>query len=192
VGLSVAADNSAAEWLVRADVPWEQLVAFGPAGFAAYARLRFIPDPERPGQVEGDVALPEDHPSDIAQARRALGILAKFTATPEQCYFCLWDGYFDPRSRLRRGPLVDLLHRCYALQYGSLTDSDVWEDLSAEGLLVPPAFVWPADRSWCFASDVDPHWAGIGGSQAAIDALLSAPELDVVPARPGEVQPTYY
>jgi hypothetical protein len=56
----------------------------------------------------------------------------------------------------------------------------------------PPAFAWPADHSWCFARDVDPHWAGIGAEKAAIDTLLNTPELDVVPAQPTEPQPTYY
>ena len=56
----------------------------------------------------------------------------------------------------------------------------------------PPAFAWPADHRWCFASNVDPHWAGIGSEQAAIDTLLNTPELDVVPAQPTEPQPTYY
>jgi hypothetical protein len=56
----------------------------------------------------------------------------------------------------------------------------------------PPAFAWPAAHSWCFARDVDPHWAGIGVEQAAIDTLLNAPELDVVPAQPTAPQPTHY
>ena len=55
-----------------------------------------------------------------------------------------------------------------------------------------PAFVWPADHRWCFARNVDPHWAGIGAEQAAIDILLNAAELDVVPAQPTEPQPTSY
>jgi hypothetical protein len=171
-----------------------QLILFGPAGYEAYARLRYIPDPSRPGQAEADVELPENHPSDITQARRALHLLSRFTATPQQCYFCIWEGYSDielPAS-VRRGPLVNLPHRRYALLQGSLTDIDRWEkDLGVESPCPPPAFAWPADRSWCFASDVDPHWAGIGARQVAIDALVQEPEIDVVPARPDEVQPAY-
>lgn len=54
-----------------------------------------------------------------------------------------------------------------------------------------PAFVWPADRAWCVAADVDPHWAGIGADTAAIDRLVADPHLDVVPADPREDQPCY-
>src|SRR4029453_17687814 len=74
--LSYLADTSAANWLLPTGTPSEQLIFFGPAGYQAYARLRFIPDPTGPGQDEGDADIPEDHPSDISQARRALLRLA--------------------------------------------------------------------------------------------------------------------
>jgi hypothetical protein len=185
-------DSSAADWLARSGTPAMQLICFGPAGYPAYARLRFIPDPSRPGQVEADAPLSEDHPSDLVQAQRALHRLAAFTSTPDDCYFCLWDGYSDI-DMPARAPLVDLPFRRYALLQGSLSDIDGWADEFGRGHpVVPPAFVWPADRRWCFASDVDPHWAGIGAEQAAIDALVDDPGLDVVPARPADAQPAYY
>jgi hypothetical protein len=194
MSLSVSADPSAADWLVQSGTPWNRLLTFGPAGFEAYARLRFIPDPVRPRQAEGDAGIPEDHPSDFAQARRAVHRLAPFTSTPEDCFFCLWDGYSDVDvPSAGRSPRVELPHRSYVLLQGSLSDIDDWErTLGPFPPYPPPAFVWPADHSWCFASDVDPHWAGIGASRAAVDALLGDPELDVVRARPDEPQPTYY
>ena len=193
--LSYCPDTIAADWLVRSDTPAMQLITFGPASFEAFARLRFIPDPAGPGRAEADVDVPDDHPSDIEQARRALHLLARFTSTPEECHFCLWEGYSDvplpPAGQ--RGPLVELPHRRYALLRGSLRDIDAWEtDLGGGQPIAPPAFVWPADHRWCFVSDVDPHWAGIGAGPAAIDALVSDPQLDVVPARPAENQPRYH
>lgn len=84
-------------------------------------------------------------------------------------------------------------HRRYFLLHGSLTDLDSWDEtLGGAGSPPRPDFAWPADHSWCLASDVDPHWAGIGAGHAAIDSLLNDPELDVVPAQPTETQPTYY
>jgi len=55
----------------------------------------------------------------------------------------------------------------------------------------PPAFIWPADHAWCIANDVDPHWAGIGASVAAIDELLVDPRLDIVRDDPNQEQPYY-
>jgi hypothetical protein len=193
VTLEYFTDMSAAHWIIQARAPWEQLVNFGPAAFPAYARLRFIPDPTKPGQVESDVNTADDHPSDMQQARRALDHLRPFTSTPEECYFCVWEGYSDVDYPPPGVPLVSIPHRRYFLLQGSVSDLDSWDDiLGSTGYAPPPAFAWPADHSWCFASDVDPHWAGIGAEQVAIDALLDALELDVVPARPTEPQPTYY
>jgi hypothetical protein len=42
-----------------------------------------------------------------------------------------------------------------------------------------------------FASDVDPHWAGIGASAEAIEALTGDSGLDVVGADPAEPPPAY-
>jgi hypothetical protein len=194
VTLKYCDDMSAADWIVQAHIPWEQLVNFGPPDFPAYARLRFIPDPTKPGQDEADATIAEDHPSDIEQARRALEHLRSFTATPEDCYFCVWEGYPDlnfPPSVLY-APMVSIPNRRYFLLKGSLTDLGSWEEVVRDVGDFPPAFAWPADHNWCFARDVDPHWAGIGAERAAIDTLLNAPELDVVPAQPTERQPTYY
>lgn len=171
-----------------------QLISLGPAGYQAYARILFIPDPVASGQAEADVRLPDNHPSDIWQARRAIHKLAQFTSTPQDCYFCLWEGYSDvplPRE-VECGPLVVLPHRRYALLHGALSDIDRWEeDFGGGSPIPPPALVWPADRSWCFASDVDPHWAGVGGTQEAINTLSNDPKLDVVSVRPTEPQPMY-
>jgi hypothetical protein len=194
VRLRYQADVSAADWLIQSDTPDLQLISFGPATFVAYARLRFIPDPLGPDQKESDVELPEGHLSDIEQSRRALHLLAPFTSTPEECYFCLWEGYSDAPlpPPVQGGPLVELPHRRYALLRGALQDIDAWEtDIGAGQIIAPPALVWPADHRWCFVSDVDPHWAGIGAEQAAIDALLSEHQLDIVAARPAELQPQY-
>lgn len=192
--LEFCSDTTPAEWLVRSDTPAFQLITFGPARFEAFARLRFIPDPES-GQKEADIELPAEHPSDIAQARRAIHRLASFTSTPGECYFCLWEGYSDVPlpPDVRRGPLVEVPHRRYALLRGSIQDIDGWEGRLGGGQPIPPpAFVWPADQRWCFASDVDPHWAGIGAEQAAVEALVGDPELDAVWASPTEEQPVYH
>jgi hypothetical protein len=57
-------DTSAADWLVNSPTPPWQLITFGPLGFEAYARLRYIPDPTRPGQQEHEADVPHDQPLD--------------------------------------------------------------------------------------------------------------------------------
>jgi hypothetical protein len=226
VTLTICRNLSAADWIVQSDLPWSVLVGFGPGGFDAYARLRMLPDPSRPGQSETDVEV-EDWRGD--QLTRLLKVLAASTATPEDCYFCVWDGFGgadvaweddavliddegeQPGSPGARPPLapppaaswvtssvpkVVIPNRAYWLFRGPLADVGDWD--GAHGWpgqfrlsQVEPAFVWPSDRAWCVAKDVDPHWAGIGGDLALIGRLTSWPRLDVVGADPQEDQPAY-
>lgn len=187
-------DIAVAAWITETGTTPMQLIDFGPNIYASYGRLRFIPDPIHACQRESTVRVSEDHPSDLSQARRALRVLGAFTSTPEDCYFCIWDGYSDLElpPDARGGPLLGLSDRSYAILQGPLDEIDAWEhQFGRGGPTHPPALVWPADRSWFFASDVDPHWAGIGGAQSAISALIDDPELDIVTAQPSERQPMY-
>ncbi|HEY5848601.1 MAG TPA: hypothetical protein VIT42_17595 [Microlunatus sp.] len=164
----------------------------------AYARLRYIRDPVGPGRTEADANVAGDHPPDLQQAQRALDHLARFTSTPGHCYFCVWEGFsseYVPPAEMA-GHLVTITrgipYRRYFALHGSLADLGGWaETLGIDGYAAPPAFAWPADHRWCFASDVDPYWAGIGAEGPAIASLLEAPGLDVVVARPAETQPAY-
>lgn len=85
---------------MASDRPWEQLVGFGPAGFPAHARLRFLPDPAYEGQSENDVDIDDAH-AETVQLRAVLGTLTRHTRTPDDCYFCMWDGW---GSDLEGGP----------------------------------------------------------------------------------------
>ncbi|HTE72800.1 MAG TPA: hypothetical protein VK640_06335 [Actinomycetes bacterium] len=193
--LSPSRDASAADWIVRSDLPWARLVTLGPAGFDAYARLRFLPDPVRRGQVEFDLH-PDGRPPD--QAARLLAVLAGHTATPDDCLVAVWDGLGAPppgtdAPAVVVGPAERAPHRSYRLFRGLLADlldtTHEWPGTHlVDGL---PAFVWPADQAWCVARDVDPHWAGIGGTAHLLSRLLTDPGLDVVPADPAEEQPAY-
>ncbi|HTE68227.1 MAG TPA: hypothetical protein VK942_05620 [Actinomycetes bacterium] len=219
---------SAADWIVHSELPWHQLVGFGPAGFDAHARLRFLPDPTRPGQSENEVEL-EDWRTD--QMPKLLEVLATNTATPDDCYFCVWEGFADanvngdddalyvndqnagaslkwpdaqpgvaPQAAgspsMPHLPKVVVPNRAYWLFRGPLADVGTWDTaqewpgnyrLDEAG----PAFVWPGDHAWCVAMDVDPHWAGIGGTAALITQLTTDPRLDLVPADPTKDQPFY-
>jgi hypothetical protein len=213
--LSWCADLSPADWITGSDLPWDRLATFGPGGFPAYARLRFIPDPTRAGQSENDVDRDEQAPSDGDQLRLLLEMLAGHTRTPDDLYFCLWDGWgldgggvstrpdgtrvveqasFVPE--MLAAPRVLVPHRAYLLFRGPLSELGDWGEAerwpgSPRTFSPEPAFVWPSDRAWCVAKDVDPHWAGIGADDAAIARLLAHPVLDVVRADPQEQQPQF-
>lgn len=226
MALTPCSDLSPADWIVSSELPWERLVGFGPSGFAAYARLRFLPDPAFDGQSENDVEADPDQ-GDDERLRMLFEVLAAHTGTPHDCYFCLWEGsgdivdhdfsvpaddiatvtHLDPLARPGLvpehtqppplpGPRVHVPHRSYYLFQGALSDAGDWavpKGWPAQPWLdvIDIAFAWPADRTWCVANDVDPHWAGIGADTLVIDQLVADPRLDVVRADPSQEQPAY-
>jgi hypothetical protein len=217
--LAFCACLDAADWIAGSDLPWERLVTFGPDGFDGYARLRLLPDPESPGQSENDV---EGEDWRAEQLPRLFALLAARTATPEDCYFCVWEGFgrtsgpaiaevgiaeevarqpgarpaLAPHRDTSPGPKLVVPNRAYWLFRGPLAALGAWDaarNWPGGPRLgdAPPAFVWPADRSWCVAHDVDPHWAGIGGPRALIADLIGESTLDAVAADPDRTQPAY-
>lgn len=232
MSLTACSDLSPAGWIVTSTLPWQRLVEFGPSGFPAYARLRFLPDPTSAGQSENEADGDGEGGDQLATL---LELLATRTRRPDDCYVCVWEGYgdnagagpaelgevyrdqdgvapapapagqqllarpgLDPAAALRepQAPRVVVPNRAYYLFRGPLADARDWDDTDlwvGQTRLRPPepAFVWPADHAWCVASDVDPHWAGIGADSQVIDQLVSDARLDAVPADPDAEQPAY-
>ena len=44
-----------------------------------------------------------------------------------------------------------------------------------------PSLLWPVDRSWCLATEIDFDSTLIGGPRELIDALLQQPDLEAWP-----------
>jgi hypothetical protein len=205
VPLTVCSDVSPADWIVASELAWQQLVGFGPEGFAAHARVRFLPDPVREDQPESD-ADADASPDEVDQWRAVLQLLGSVTAVSDDCYFGLWEGWGFPETA-RRWPTFGVPGndqppaRSYFLFHGSLADAAVWGGGVPAGAGIwgstefsrggAPAFVWPSDHTWCVAADIDPHWLGIGASPPVIARLIDDPRLDAIEAAPADQQPAY-
>jgi hypothetical protein len=124
VSLTPCGDLSAAAWITASDLPWQQLVTFGPQEFPTYARLRFLPDPTSPGQEEPEPGV--DDPDEYDLLRIALDVLGEHTHTPEDLYFCMWDGWGTPPA-LSGLPTVTVPERSYFLIRGALVDFGDWQ-----------------------------------------------------------------
>nr|WP_254699182.1 hypothetical protein [Rhodococcus sp. SGAir0479] len=175
-------DASAATWLVEQRLPWYRLAARGPAGYPSYARLRFIPDPSFPGQKAKDVDFGPPGLSEKEQVGVALDILSQYTTTPDECYFCIWNGWSS--IAIPSPPNVVIPARDYWLLRGTLADYADWNSddpaLWPFGDCPDPAFIWPADRAWCITNDVDPPFASIGADEAATALLVGDHHIDAV------------
>ena len=122
-------------------------------------------------------SIPED------ECRTLQNVLKAFTSTPDQCYFCLWEGYGNIDTRLyKRGARVRTPGRDYLLFRGPLDAvMSFLGDRTDPFWGYSPNIWWPEDRAWCVSTEIDLFDTYLGGSRECIDAVLSTPELEVLP-----------
>jgi hypothetical protein len=182
-----ATDTGAAQWLLRSDVDWWDLVRYGPPGFDVYLRIAF------PHESNAGVVNPSDEvPADAI--RTALATLASYTTTPATGYAAIWEGW-GPNSA-PQAPRVDIPNRTMLLFTGpieALRDAPAlaWYG-SAAGIYQEPHLVWPEDQAWCLACEVDEEIElTVGCSVDASQALAGALPGVVRRGRDGEPAPLY-
>jgi hypothetical protein len=131
-------------------------------------------------------------------------ILARHTGTPDTTFFGMstirsgvadeWPDAPQLEQPARewvvlKGPLAAVdqiaLSNRHGFSFGFVVHSDGRRE-AVSGDEVPerfgrevPNLIWPEDRAWFVASEVDFDSTLVGGSRALIDALLAAPDLDV-------------
>ena len=142
-----APNADAARWLLRADVDWWDLVRYGPPGFDVYMRVALAKDADGVDPAGEQPVL-----------RVALAILASYTATPASGYAAIWEGWTSG-DLAPQAPRVLIPHRPMLLftgPVGILRDAPAlaWYG-AAKGCHQEPHLVWPEDRAWCVACEVD-------------------------------------
>jgi hypothetical protein len=211
--LRVSDDVSPAGWIAsRLTGGFGAVTRAVPSGYPAYARICH-PAVDRGGRLVAwsEVARATGRHTErgnlVPEVLGALcDLLADHTATPEDCFFCLWDGWgwiegnmtvfrasaggaaIGPEEPIAPAfsaeelsrPRVHLPGRDYLLLAGSLAAAlqiGCW--VSADWFdPQSPNLFWPADRAWCVATEIDFDSTLIGGTTALIEAVLEAPTLD--------------
>jgi hypothetical protein len=140
-----------------------------------------------------------------------LEILAGFTLDPGDCYHAVWDGWgwlrgggamsfayhtADPRrfrlpppsppalpEEVLAGPRLSHPHRDYLLFHGPLRAAlSIGHQVTADWRLPQsPSLLWPADRSWLLATEIDFDSTLVGGSTKLAAELLQATRLEAWP-----------
>lgn len=154
----------------------------GPPGHETYARALELPDPRYPDQPEAEIdeaTIDAFLSSDTQIVRKVVEALSDPVDSSQRFTFLLWDGWgWDPKlptdNRVHLGGI-----RSYTPARGSLAEWREW--MADQHEAYEPGHVWPDDRAWCVAFDVDAHFAGVGASASAIERLTHLPELTVVP-----------
>jgi len=183
-----AADADAAQWLLRSDVDWWDLVRYGPPGFDVYVRIA-LP------QYSGADAVKPPGEAPLDPVRAALATLGSYTATPSTGYAAIWEGWTS-RALPPQAPRVEIPNRAMVLFTGpveTLRDAPAlaWYG-SAAGVAQEPHLVWPEDQAWCLACEVDEEIEfTVGCSGEASQALARALPGAVRRAHYGEPAPLY-
>lgn len=165
--------------------------------------------PTAPGGPPPYTGRPQEGSLNVRDAEVLAAILRDWTATPEDCWFCVWDGFgwntatvltaatgsgrrpgAAPRlpgdpvpGPVREGPRVHLPHRDYFLYQGPAEDAVALARLDGTRGQCPNIW-WPADRAWCVASEIDLSWTYVGGPRGLIDAILADGRIEALPAAP--------
>jgi hypothetical protein len=112
-------------------------------------------------------------------------VLTRHTATPDDCWFCIWEGYgtnWMVLNRLaERAPRVALEHRNCLLFRGPVAAAT---SFGAGPFFQSPTLWWPADHAWCVASELDIYSTYVAATSSAVRALIEHPELEVLECTP--------
>lgn len=218
--MSVLADVGPASWIgdaLASAARTATVAALMPSAFPAYARVlppAHDPNDERRhwwseiAEYTGVPLIAETRFNDLvagsarwgrpaegglhAQETRVLAtVLADFTQTPDRAFFCPWEGFGleETEAWSDRPMRVQAPDRAYHLLAGPVAAAPVlptpveWRCAS---------LWWPADRSWLVATDIDGYLTFVGGSHAAVEAVLADPALDTVRVQPSTpLDPSY-
>lgn len=162
----------------------------------------------------GLVMDPSIGAADIETLDALCSVLTTYGADPGGCYFglCVIQGWLEQFSPEELKPLLELpLGRDYIVLNGVLGAVEQivrdWSKGSAARFLLRsrakdapvhdysvgesvvrdvPGLVWPADRSWFVATEVDFDSTLIGGSAELVEAVIESPDLEAWQVHPSD------
>jgi hypothetical protein len=169
-------------WNASRDVRWREIAAAN--GRQLHAETRYnelvgwVPDAQHqsPPSPWGQPYRGSLRPSECVAVAE---VLAGHTTTPDECWFCLWEGYGTPvLNRLAEtAPRVMLENRNCLLFRGRVAAASAFR---SEPWFQSPTLWWPEDRAWCVASEVDIFSTYFAGTPESLRALMDHRNLEVL------------
>lgn len=110
-------------------------------------------------------------------ARSLQRVLTEFTDSSNPCWFGIWEGFGFLSDAQRRAPKISTRERSWHLFRAPLAAMD--QSFFPDHIFHHPAnLVWPEDRSWCVATEIDVEATYVGGCEELIAAILAEPALE--------------
>ncbi len=125
---------------------------------------------------------PEEGSLPQPEARTLATILRDHTATPDECWFAIWDGYGHEGEPPPGLELLDA-SRQMAVLHGPIDAAEARFGATPHRPRggYSANLWWPEDHTWCVATDIDHKTTYVGGSTACIDSILTDPHLEAFP-----------
>jgi hypothetical protein len=121
-------------------------------------------------------------PQELASLLASL--LTRHTATPQRCWFAVWEGFGCLEFGDGEPPAFQIPGRRLMLLTGPTTA--VLTSLCAPPWWQSPNLWWPDDRAWCVATEVDLMSTYVGGTRQCIEELVARRDLEAMIANPGD------
>lgn len=129
-------------------------------------------------------------PRDIAAT--LLDILAAATTTPASCWFGVWDGFGWFGDEVRAQPAIATRHRRWLLYRGGIGNLiESFDPYPDDDSRQSANLLWPDDRAFFLATEIDAEATLVAGSRALIDAIVATPSLETRPMAPGDRLPRF-
>ncbi|MDQ3758162.1 MAG: hypothetical protein M3394_09980 [Actinomycetota bacterium] len=206
-----ADDASPAHWVVDGLRGFaESVLSVVPAGFEAYGRV-FHPAARAEEDVRWSEAaaahgtrahpgmqwerITRDSGSDAWDAEPAMGslpietalvladVLRRHTATPDRCWFAVWEGFGALREIVGQAPSFQIPGRRLHLLGGPIEAVE----RSCCGRYYQSANLWwPDDRAWCVATEIDFRSTYLGGSARCMAEVVADPRLEATAVSPAQ------
>lgn len=118
---------------------------------------------------------------DVEVARALIDKLAGATATPDDVFVAVWDGWGDvPAQRFPGAAHLATPDRGHFLLRGPLTG--VLSSVAASSIDRPATGLWwPADRAWFVATEIEFEWTFVAGARTLVKSLYADKRLEVAP-----------
>lgn len=163
-------------------------------------------------RVDRDENDPEIGNLEPATLRALCDVLARYTTSPERCWFGVWEGWgwFYPGSHSTSvsfasdgdqrmpvsapsswqlkvpAPLLDVVDRRYLLYGGPLDAALRIGQWVTDEWFIPqsPSLFWPDDHAWCAATEIDFDSTIVGGAEALADDLIACTDIEALRIEP--------
>ncbi|MGO2539685.1 MAG: hypothetical protein ACTH8J_00925 [Specibacter sp.] len=136
---------------------------------------------------------PSNGELDQGQLVALADVLGAHTAEHQDIFQAVWGGWggFEPgRGSIPTGPATKLTVakglREYWVFRGTVEElaRPPWFDEEAGRNAQPPNLAWPADRSWCLATEIDFDSTLVGGTAELIAAVVHSLDLEALEVTP--------